>query len=263
MSKPGHHVRPPVRQRRRRGTGTRAPGTIVVVRYCWNTLHRSTPAWRADVLLHLRRAHGLVAERLLQPAQDAAPLVVVVHDLADGVQHVAALVVHVAGSLGVHAVGGDDRAVVLDVLRGSRSRTARPPPSPAGTPRTGSRRSWRSSRGSTCRRGPCRDAVAPPLMRALVHDDEVPLQCRARCPTGRGPGSRSRTVAVGHGALVLHAQMGRFDQLVAVRVPRIRAEPVLEALQHRLRLRQLPLGGLQVIGQRPEVDRERRPTSPW
>ena len=46
-------------------------------------------------------------------------------------------------------------------------------------------------------------------------------------------------VAVSDRALVLHPGMRRLDQLVAVLVPGIRAEPVLEAGERRLGLREL------------------------
>ena len=63
-------------------------------------------------------------------------------------------------------------------------------------------------------------------------------------------------IAVGDGALVLHAEVRRLDELVAVLVPGERAEPVLEALEHRLHLLELLAGGVEVIVERIEVERE-------
>src|SRR5207237_1099653 len=48
--------------------------------------------------------------------QDRSPFFIVVYDLADGVQHVAALVVHVAGAFAVGSISADDRLVVANVL---------------------------------------------------------------------------------------------------------------------------------------------------
>ena len=50
--------------------------------------------------------------------------------------------------------------------------------------------------------------------------------------------------------------VGHLEQLVAVLVPRIRAEPVLEALHHRARLRPLPVRVVEVVVERPEVHRQ-------
>ena len=63
-------------------------------------------------------------------------------------------------------------------------------------------------------------------------------------------------VAVGDGALVLHARVRHLDQLVAVLLERVFAEVVLEGLEHRLRLRELPLRLLEVPGQHVEIERQ-------
>ena len=101
------------------------------------------------------------------------------------------------------------------------------------------------------------DVVAPPLVRALVHDDEVPLQAEAGAGEVAAEVAVAVVVAIGDGALVLHAEVRRLDQLVPVRGPRIRPEPVLVALHHRRRLAELPARGVEVIGERPEVHGER------
>src|SRR5207247_10358787 len=68
----------------------------------------------ADILPALLANPRLGPDRLIDPAQDAPPLLVIADDLPDGVQHVPALGVHVARALVVDAVGGDDRPVVTD-----------------------------------------------------------------------------------------------------------------------------------------------------
>src|SRR5205823_10197499 len=55
---------------------------------------------------------------------------------------------------------------------------------------------------------------------------------------------------------MLHPRVRHLDQLVAVFVPGIRPEPVLETLEHRPGLRELTPGGVHVIVERPEVERE-------
>src|SRR5204862_8270573 len=63
-------------------------------------------------------------------------------------------------------------------------------------------------------------------------------------------------LAVGDGALVLHAEVWCLDELVAVLVPRIRAEPALETLKHRLYLLELYLRRVEVIVERIEIESE-------
>ena len=55
---------------------------------------------------------------------------------------------------------------------------------------------------------------------------------------------------------MLHPQVRRLDQLVAVFIPGIRAEPGLEALQHRLHLLELLARCVDVVVERIEIERE-------
>ena len=55
---------------------------------------------------------------------------------------------------------------------------------------------------------------------------------------------------------MFHPQMWRLDQLIAVLIPRERAEPMLEALEHRLHLLELFPRRVGVIVQWPEIERE-------
>ena len=55
---------------------------------------------------------------------------------------------------------------------------------------------------------------------------------------------------------MLHAEVRRLDQFVAVRIPGVRSEPVLEAFEHRDDLSELALRGVRVIVERPEVERQ-------
>ena len=89
-----------------------------------------------------------------------------------------------------------------------------------------------------------------------MHDDEVPLHAPAGAREIAAGVAVLVSVAVGDAALVLHAEVRRLDELVAVLVPRIRPEPVLEALQHRNRLAELHLRRVGVVGERPVVDRQ-------
>ena len=89
-----------------------------------------------------------------------------------------------------------------------------------------------------------------------MHDDEVPLQAEAGARAVAPAVAVRVPVAVGDGALVLHPGVRHFDQFVPVLVPRIRTEPVLETPEHRGGLDELPLRGVEVIAEGPEVERE-------
>ena len=101
-----------------------------------------------------------------------------------------------------------------------------------------------------------RDGVAEPLVPALVDDDEVELQADADAGPVALEVAVREAVAVGDRALVLHARVGHFDQLVAVLPERVLAEVLLECLEHRPGLRELALRLLQVSGQHVEVERQ-------
>src|ERR1043166_7744072 len=211
----------------------------------------------ADVCLDLGASHRLVPEGLIQPAQDAAPLLVVAHDLADGVQQVAALGVAIARAVGVHAVGADDRDVVLDPAPGADdigvARVAAEQALGVEILRVVREALVHPDVGFVFRR----DVVAEPFVRALVHDDEIPLEAQPRPGQVGSPIPVGVPVAVRHRALMLHPRVRHLDQLVAVFVPGIRPEPVLEALQHRPGLGELTPGGVHVIVERPEIERQR------
>ena len=99
------------------------------------------------------------------------------------------------------------------------------------------------------------DAVAEPLMRALVHDDEV--EPCADAGLGAAKVAVLEVVAVGDRGLVLDAGVQGFDELVAVAVEGILAEVVLVGLQHVLHLDELVLRLVEVFGEDEVVERER------
>src|SRR5205814_2135521 len=70
----------------------------------------------ADEPLDLRSARRPVPERPVQAAKQLAPLGVAIDDLAERVQHVAALVVHVARPLIVHVGLTDDGVIISNSL---------------------------------------------------------------------------------------------------------------------------------------------------
>src|SRR5205814_4904235 len=181
---------------------------------------------------------------------------VVIDYLAHHVEHATRLVVHDPRSFLLDTERGNDRAIVPDistaaddVLRSSfLSRLA------LGVEALGiiGEALLHPHVGGILRR----DVVAEPLVPALMHDDEVPLQSQAG---GREIASQVAVlvmIAVGDGALMLHAEVRCLDELVAVRIPWVRTEPVLEAGEHGLDLLELLLGGVSVVRQRPEVERE-------
>src|SRR5699024_11057763 len=60
------------------------------------------------------------------------------------------------------------------------------------------------------------DIIAPPFVRAFVDDDEIPFEPPAGARKVTAHISIFKMVTVGYGALMLHAQMRRFYQLIAV-----------------------------------------------
>ena len=91
-------------------------------------------------------------------------------------------------------------------------------------------------------------------MRAFVHDDEIPLQAEPRAGQVAAEVAIEEVVAVGDAALMLHAEVGGLDQLVAIGIPGVRPEPMLEAAQHRDHLLELAAGRVGVVVERPEVE---------
>ena len=93
------------------------------------------------------------------------------------------------------------------------------------------------------------DGVAEPLVAALVDDDEV----EARADADAGPVAVEiavgEVIAVGDGALVLHAGVGNLDQFVAVFFEGILAEVVVVGLHHAGDLGELALGAFEVLGE--------------
>ncbi len=89
-----------------------------------------------------------------------------------------------------------------------------------------------------------------------MHGDEVPLEAEAGAGEVAAAVAVLEFIAVGDGALVFHPEVRRLDQLEAVLVPGIRAEPVLEAGEHRPHLLPLHPRGIGVNRERPEVERE-------
>ena len=93
-------------------------------------------------------------------------------------------------------------------------------------------------------------------MAAFVNDDEVELRADADARPVAAEVTVLEAVAVSHGALVFHAGVRRFDQLVAVLLKRVFTEIVLVSLDHALGLGELLLGLGEVLGQSVEVHRQ-------
>ena len=100
------------------------------------------------------------------------------------------------------------------------------------------------------------NAVAEPLMAALVNDDEVESHADADAGPVAPQVAVLEKVAVGHRALVLHPRVRRLHQLVPIFGKRILAEVVLKRLDHPPRLRKLHLRFIQILGQHIEIQRQ-------
>ena len=72
------------------------------------------------------------------------------------------------------------------------------------------------------------DAVSEPFVAAFVDDDEIPFQAPAGAGEVAAEVAVLEPVAVGDVALVLHSQVGRFDQLIAVFVERVGARTSIQ-----------------------------------
>ena len=183
---------------------------------------------------------------------------VVVDDAAQGVEHERALEVLVLGGLGVDAALGDDGAQVVDLRLVAVEVLDGVVLAPAvldveafevGGPALVDPHVGAVGGG---------DAVAEPLVAALVDDDEVEAEADADAGPVAAEVAVLEEVAVGDGALVLHAGVGHLDQLVAVAREGIFAEVVLVGLEHAFGLRELHLGFVEVFGQHVEIERAGR-----
>ena len=101
-----------------------------------------------------------------------------------------------------------------------------------------------------------RDAVAEPLVPALVNDNEVEAQADARAGPVAPHVAVREAVSVSHGALMLHAEIWYFNQLVTIFRKGISSEVVLIRLQHPFRLRKLALCLIQILGQYIKIQRQ-------
>ena len=98
------------------------------------------------------------------------------------------------------------------------------------------------------------NAVAEPLVAALVDDDEVEARADADSSPVAAEVAVLKQVAVGDGALVFHAGVGGFDEFVAVLREGVFAEVVLIGLKHAFGLGELGFGFVEVGGQGVEVE---------
>ena len=101
-----------------------------------------------------------------------------------------------------------------------------------------------------------RDVVGEPLVRTFMHDDEIPFEPESGARTVATAIAVAKTITIRDGRLMLHAGVRDLDEFIAVLVPRVRSEPVLEALHHRAYLRPLSLRVGQIVVERPVVERQ-------
>ncbi len=100
------------------------------------------------------------------------------------------------------------------------------------------------------------DAVAEPFVPTFVDDDEV----EPRRDADTGPVALEiavrEMIAVRNGALVFHAGVRCFDQLVAVFLEWILTEIMLIGCEHPARLGELLFRFVQIFRQRVKVERQ-------
>ena len=97
------------------------------------------------------------------------------------------------------------------------------------------------------------DAVAEPLVRAFVDDDEVELQADPDARPISFEIAVGKAVAISDGALMFHPGVRNFDQLVAIPLERVLAEILLKCLHHRFGLCELAFGLLQIFRQAVKI----------
>src|SRR5690606_17195912 len=98
------------------------------------------------------------------------------------------------------------------------------------------------------------DVIAKPFMASLVDDDKIPLHPPAGARAVPPEIPILVFVAISDRALVFHAQVSRFNQLEAVFIERIGAEPVFKGPQHGFHVCiEMRLGLVLVFTQHPVV----------
>src|ERR1039458_7154484 len=184
----------------------------------------------SDVAENVVGGDGLITEGLLEAVEDGKPARVVINHVAQGVEGQLAFVIHIAGTLAIDTIGADHGAVVahagllaIDIFEGGGAAVLVFDKKGFGIGgETFVYPHVRDVAGG--------DAVPPPFVGALVNDDEIKFQA------GFGRGVAAITaqpvVAIGHRALMLHAGVRAFDQLVAVPREGIRAEVFLVGGHH-------------------------------
>src|SRR5450432_2802760 len=130
-------------------------------------------------------------------------------------QHAGTFKIHIRRPFPVDAIGPDDRIVVGDMAVDGYGIIV----AYLGTEQTASVQNFGITGESFLyphiRNVLCRDAIAEPLMSALMHDDEIPFHAPGRAVVAPAQVAVLKTVAIGYGALVLHTKMRGFHQLVS------------------------------------------------
>src|SRR5215203_6532034 len=84
-----------------------------------------------------------------------------------------------------------------------------------------------------------------------MNDDEVEFEPDSAAAVISRHIAVSKVISVSYGALMLHSRIRNGDELVAVFVKRIFAEPVFKSLQHSRNFPELPHRGFLLMRQNP------------
>ncbi len=201
------------------------------------------------------RRDGAVRVSRLKPAENREPERVVVDRATERVQNELSLVVHVGRSLFLDIVGSDDRLGVADILLfpvdvGEGLIPAELILHIEGLG-VGAEALVDPHVGDVFRG----DAVSPPLVRALMHNDEIEPEPHLgrRTPDI----AVKETVSVGDRALVFHPIVRGLDQLIAIAVKRVFPEKFLVRSEHQFDLLELGFRRFQMVGKDIIIERQR------
>ncbi len=205
------------------------------------------------IILYLCTGNCLMAESGIQTPQYFPEFLIIIHHLPYRVQHISAFVVHISTAFFIYAIKPDNGYIIADVLSFSHRiiiggcfaiivfgkqhfaviRKA------FVNPHIGNIF--------------CRNIIAKPFMPTFMYDNKIPFFTPARAGAVHATIAILVSVAISHSALMFHAKMRSFYQLVAIFIKRVRTKPILKGLHHFRGLCKMRFCFLQVLGKHPVI----------